>query len=61
MKSVLSVLDIDPGLVAQNGNSREQMEKIKEECLRNLSKLPAAPSAGISERPPCVVVSLVED
>mmetsp|Transcript_12109 Transcript_12109/g.34046 ORF Transcript_12109/g.34046 Transcript_12109/m.34046 type:complete len:770 (+) Transcript_12109:130-2439(+) len=36
----------------KNGNTKEQMEKIKEECLRNLSKLPAAPSATISARPP---------
>jgi len=36
----------------KNANSKEQMEKIKEECLRNLSKMPAAPSVPFSCPPP---------
>eukprot|EP00193_Tetraselmis_chui_P018169 CAMPEP_0177785086 /NCGR_PEP_ID=MMETSP0491_2-20121128/20094_1 /TAXON_ID=63592 /ORGANISM="Tetraselmis chuii, Strain PLY429" /LENGTH=46 /DNA_ID= /DNA_START= /DNA_END= /DNA_ORIENTATION= len=36
----------------KNGNSREMMEKIKEECLRNLQQLPAAPGAQFHVPPP---------
>jgi len=36
----------------KNGNSREMMEKIKEECLKNLQELPAAPGAQFHIPPP---------
>lgn len=36
----------------KNANTREHLEMIKNQCLENLSRLPAAPGAAMTERPP---------